>query len=612
MKNFKKLVRYIIPYWKLAVLNGSFNILGSLFGLFSLAMVIPFLGILFGTREQVFTPVPFDLSVDAIQHNLNYLITSVIVEHGHSAALLLVSGFFVTSSLLKNTSVFFANFFMAPLRNFVIRDLRNNIFRKIVKMPLSYYTNERKGDIISRMTSDVQEVEWSIMSSIEMIFRDPVTIILYFTTLVLMSSQLTLFAVMLLPISILIISRIGKSLKKQSRQGQRRMGILVSTLEETLTGMRIIKAFNAEDKVNDRFTGMNNLFTRLMIRIFRRRYLASPLSEFMGSLVMIILTYYGGSLVLGNEGSLSSEEFIAYIVIFSQIINPAKSFSQAYYNIQKGLASLERIEEILNADIRIHEKENPIHEPAFSQAIEYRDVYFRYETEDVLKNINAKIQKGSTIALVGPSGGGKSTFADLLPRFFDTVQGEILIDGIPIRDFSLKGLRSLMGIVTQQPILFNDSFFNNIAFGKPDATEEEVIEAAKIANAWEFISQYPNHIYTNIGECGDKLSGGQKQRISIARAVLKNPPILILDEATSALDTESERLVQDALTKLMANRTSIVIAHRLSTIVHADEILVIDHGEITERGKHDELLKQNGLYRKLYEIQNKHVIDGLA
>lgn len=611
MKNFRKLVRYIIPYWRLAILNGSFNILGSIFGLFSLAMVIPFLGILFGTREPIHTSVPFEFSVEAIQHNLNYLITSTIENYGHSAALLLVSGFFVIASLLKNASVFFANYFMAPLRNYVIRDLRNNIFMKIVRMPLSFFTNERKGDIISRMTSDVQEVEWSIMSSIEMVFRDPVTIIIYFSTLVFMSYELTLFAILLLPISILIISRIGKTLKKQSRQGQRRMGILVSMLEETLTGMRIVKAFNAEDKVNDRFTGMNNLFTRLMIRIFRRRYLASPLSEFMGSVVMIVLTFYGGSLVLNNEGSLSSEEFIAYIVIFSQILNPAKSFSQAYYNIQKGLASLDRIEDILKADEKIYEKPDAIKKPEFKQNIEYRNVCFRYETDDVLKNINVVIGKGKTIALVGPSGGGKSTFADLLPRFFDTVQGEVMIDGVSIRDFSLNGLRSLMGIVTQQPILFNDTFFNNIAFGKPDATEEEVIEAAKIANAWEFISQYPNHVYTNIGECGDKLSGGQKQRVSIARAVLKNPPILILDEATSALDTESERLVQDALTKLMANRTSIVIAHRLSTIVHADEILVIDHGEITERGKHDELLKQNGLYRKLYEIQNKHIIDGM-
>ena len=610
MKNFKKLLRYIFPYWKMAVLNGTFNIMAALFGLFSLAMVIPFLGILFGTSEPVYTSVPFKFSVDAIQNNLNFLITSTIKEYGHSAALLLVSGFFVTASFLKNACVFFANFFMAPLRNNVIKDLRNSIFNKILRMPLSYFTNERKGDIISRMTSDVQEVEWSIMSSIEMVFRDPVTIIIYFTTLILMSSQLTLFALLLLPISMLIISRVGKSLKKQSRQGQRRMGILVSMLEETLTGMRIIKAFNAEDKINNQFIGMNNLFTRLMVRIFRRRYLASPLSEFLGSVVMIILTYYGGSLVLNNEGSLSSEEFIAYIVIFSQILNPAKSFTQAYYNIQKGLASLERIEEVLKADIKIYEKPDAVEKPVFDNFIEYRNVSFSYEKDEVLKNINAKIQKGKTIALIGPSGGGKSTFADLLPRFFDTIKGEILIDNVSIRDFSLKGLRSLMGIVTQQPILFNDTFYNNIAFGKNGASEEEVIEACKIANAWEFISQYPNHIYTNIGECGDKLSGGQKQRVSIARAVLKNPPILILDEATSALDTESERLVQDALTRLMSNRTSIVIAHRLSTIVNADEILVIDHGEITERGKHEELMQLNGLYRKLYDIQNKHIIDG--
>jgi subfamily B ATP-binding cassette protein MsbA len=559
MKNFKKLLKYIYPYWKLALLNGSFNLLAAVFGLFSLAMVIPFLGILFGTREPVHTYMPFSFSIETIQNNLNYLITITIEKYGQSSALLLVSGFFVFTSLLKNSCIFFANFFMAPLRNNVIKDLRNSMYTKILRLPLSFFTNERKGDIMSRMSSDVQEVEWSIMSSIEMIFRDPVTIIIYFSTLIFMSYELTLFAVMLLPVSILIIGRIGKTLKKQSRQGQRRMGLLLSMLEETLSGMRIIKAFNGEERMNERFESMNNLFTRLMIKLFRRRYLASPLSEFMGTIVMVVLTYYGGSLVLSNEGSLSSEGFIAYIVIFSQILNPAKSFSSAYYNIQKGLASLERIEEVLNADIQIYEIEQPIEKPGFNDTIEYKNVFFKYQTEYVLKNINVTIKKGKTIALVGPSGGGKSTFADLLPRFFDASEGDILVDGTSIRDFSVHGLRSLM----------------------------------------------------SIGEAGGKLSGGQKQRISIARAVLKNPPVLILDEATSALDTESERLVQDALTRLMSNRTSLVIAHRLSTIVHADEILVIEKGEIIERGRHDELIQINGLYKKLYEIQNKHVIDGM-
>jgi len=605
MNKLGKLLTYVKPYWGYALLNGILNILGALFGLFSLAMTIPFLGILFGTSEPVNEPMPFSFSVSSIQHNFNHLITITIEKYGPSTALLLVSGFFVISSLLKNTCIFFANFFMAPIRIGVIRDIRNKLYNKILRMPLSFFTNERKGDIIARMSSDVQEVEWSIMSSIEMIFRDPVTIIIYMTTLVLMSFHLTIFVLLLLPVSILIIGRIGKSLKKQSRQGQRRMGILLSMLEETLSGMRIIKAFNAEEKTNERFANMNSLFSRLMIKIFRRRYLASPLSEFMGTVVMIALTYYGGSLVLNNEGSLSSEEFIAYLIIFSQIINPSKSFAQAYYNIQKGLASLERIESIMTADLVIHETTTP-KLPLFTDSIEYRKVFFKYQDEYVLKDVNVIIKKGQSIALVGPSGGGKSTFADLLPRFFDTVSGEILIDGISIKDFKLKDLRSLMGIVTQQPILFNDSFYNNIAFGMPGASEEEVIEAAKIANAWEFIKEYPNTIYTNIGESGNKLSGGQKQRICIARAVLKNPPILILDEATSALDTESERLVQDALTKLMANRTSIIIAHRLSTIVNADEILVIDKGEIVERGKHNDLIKLSGIYNKLHEIQNQH------
>jgi ATP-binding cassette, subfamily B, bacterial MsbA len=519
--------------------------------------------------------------------------------------LILVCIMVIISSFLKNFCVFLANYFMAPIRNGVILDIRNKLYNKILRLPLSYFSNERKGDILSRMSGDVQEVEWSIMSSIEMIFRDPLTILIYLFTLFFMSYELTLFVLVLLPLSALIIGRIGKTLRKQSKQGQRRMGGILSVVEETLSGLRIIKGFNAEPKMKERFESMNGFYTRLMIKIFRRRYLASPMSEFMGTIVLVIMMYYGGSMVLNEQSSLSPSEFIAYIVIFSQVINPAKAFSQAYYNIEKGMASLDRIENVLNADDVIYEKSEPVSVPEFKSCIEFKNVSFKYENEYVVKNVNLKIEKGKTVALVGPSGAGKSTIADLIPRFFDVSEGDILIDGISIKDIRIKDLRALMGIVTQQPVLFNDTFFNNIAFGSNVATEEMVIEAAQVANAYEFIKVYPNHLYTNIGDSGDKLSGGQKQRISIARAVLKNPPILILDEATSSLDTESERLVQDALTKLMSNRTSIVIAHRLSTIINADEILVINNGEIIERGKHPELIAMDGLYKKLHSIQNQ-------
>ena len=606
MKKLRRLFVYIKPYWFLAVLNAVFNVLGAVFALFSLTMVIPFLGVLFNIQEpvRVFKPIAFN--VESIQHNFNYFLTKQIDEHGPIAALLLVCIVVVLSSFLKNVCIFLANYFMAPIRNGVIRDIRNKLYNKILKLPLSYFSNERKGDIISRISSDVQEVEWSIMSSIEMVFRDPLTILIYFFTLLFMSYELTLFVIVLLPLSGFVIGRIGKTLRKQSNQGQRRMGGILSVVEETLSGLRIIKGFNAEKKMNDRFESMNGFYTRLMIKIFRRRYLASPLSELMGTVVLVIMMYYGGSLVITKQSSLTSQEFIAYIIIFSQIINPAKAFSQAYYNIQKGMASLDRIENVLFADDVIHEKPEPVSVLDFKTAIEFKNVSFKYEEEYVVKNVNLKIEKGKTVALVGPSGAGKSTLADLIPRFFDVTEGDILVDGVSIKDIKIKDLRALMGIVTQQPILFNDTFYNNIAFGSTSATEEKVIEAATVANAYEFIRLYPNHLYTNIGDSGDKLSGGQKQRISIARAVLKNPPILILDEATSSLDTESERLVQDALTKLMSNRTSIVIAHRLSTIVNADEILVINNGEIIERGKHAELLAIDGLYKKLHSIQNQH------
>ncbi len=608
MKRFFILLSYVKPYWFNAILNGIFNILGSIFSLFSLAMVIPFLGILFGTQEPVRESMPLEFSINSIQHNFNYILTQQIDKNGPSSALLLVTIIVILTSLLKNLSIFLANYFMAPIRNGVIQDIRNKLYHKILNLPLSFFTNEKKGDIITRMSSDVQEVEWSIMSSIEMIFRDPVTILIYVLTLFFMSYELTLFALILLPISGLIIGRVGKNLRKQSNQGQRRIGNIISVVEETLSGIRIIKGFNSEDKMYQRFKNMNHFYTRLMIKLFRRRYLASPLSEFLGTIVLVSLMYFGGSLVLNKQTDLTSQQFIAYLVIFSQIINPAKAFSQAYYNIQKGMASLDRIHQIFNADIKIYEDPDAIDIKEFKDKIEFKNVSFKYENEYVLKNISFTIKKGEMIALVGPSGAGKSTIADLIPRFFDVTEGDILIDGISIKKLKIKDLRNLMGIVTQQPILFNDTIFRNIAFGENSATEEQVFEAAKIANAYEFIMEYPNNLYTNIGDSGDKLSGGQKQRLSIARAILKNPPILILDEATSSLDTESERLVQDALNKLMKNRTSIVIAHRLSTIVNANKIFVINKGTIVEQGTHEELLAKNGLYKKLHDIQNQHLL----
>ncbi len=608
MKRFFVLLSYVKPYWFNALLNGIFNILGSIFSLFSLAMVIPFLGILFGTQEPVRESLPLEFSVNSIQHNFNYFLTLQIDKNGPASALLLVSIIVILTSFLKNSSIFVANYFMAPIRNGVIQDIRNKLYNKILQLPLSFFSNEKKGDIITRMSNDVQEVEWSIMSSIEMIFRDPITILIYVITLLFMSYELTIFALILLPISGLVIGKVGKNLRKQSNQGQRRIGNIISVVEETLSGIRIIKGFNSENKIYQRFKSMNHFYTRLMIKLFRRRYLASPLSEFLGTIVLVSLMYFGGTLVLNKQTDLTSQQFIAYLVIFSQIINPAKAFSQAYYNIQKGIASLDRIHQIFDADIKIYEAPDAIEIKEFKDKIEFKNVSFKYEDEYVLKNISFTIKKGEMVALVGPSGAGKSTIADLIPRFFDVTEGDILIDDISIKKLKIKDLRNLMGIVTQQPILFNDTIFRNIAFGENNTSEEQVLEAAKVANAYEFIMEYPNHLFTNIGDSGDKLSGGQKQRISIARAVLKNPPILILDEATSSLDTESERLVQDALNKLMQNRTSIVIAHRLSTIINANQILVINKGQIVEQGTHEELLEKNGLYKKLHDIQNQHLL----
>lgn len=604
MKKIRTLLSYVKPYSFQVALNIFFNLLGIIFGLCSLLMSAPFLGILFGTQPLVTDAVPFEFSTDALKSNFDYFLSSIIIEHGQKEALFIICILVVALFFLKNLFIFLANYYTAPIRSGIVKDIRNKVFRKILSLPLSYFTAARQGDIISRLSTDVQEIEWSIMSSIELVFRNPITIIIFMITLFYMSPSLTLFVLILLPLSAFIIGRIGKSLKRTSRLGQRNQGVLISVIEETLTGMRIIKAFNAENKIKRRFEHQNETLTQLMTKMARRRFLASPMSEFLGIVVMVVVMWFGGNLVLDStNGTLSSQAFITYLIVFSQILSPAKSFSTAYFNINKGIASVERINEVLNADITIKESKNAVPITDFNSSIEYKGLWFKYENDDVLCDINLKIEKGKTIAIVGQSGAGKSTLADLLPRFYDPTAGEILIDGKPIKDYKIADLRNLMGIVSQESILFNDTFFNNIAFGDISSTEEQVIAASKVANAHEFINTNKNGYYFNIGDKGGKLSGGQRQRVSIARAVLKNPPILILDEATSSLDTESEKLVQDALYKLMENRTSIVIAHRLSTVQHADEIIVLHEGRIVERGTHTNLLNVEGYYKKLYDMQ---------
>lgn len=550
--------------------------------------------------------MPWSVSAKSLLNNFNYYLGNYIVEHGQLNALMLISTLVVIMFFLKNLTRYMAMYFLAPIRNGVVRDIRRDVYHKILSLPIGYFTDERKGDMMARMTSDVQEVEWGIMNSLEAAFREPLNIIVFLITMFTMSSELTTFVLVLLPVAGLIIGRIGKSLKKKSVQAQEKMGELLSNIEETLGGLRIIHAFTSEKSASKKFGGLNNQHYSLMNKIGRRRDLASPVSEFLGTVVMTVVMYFGGLLVLGSDSKLEPSEFIAFIAIFSQVITPAKSLTTAWYNIQKGLASSERIYKILDAEVLVKDPEHPVEAKPFSDKIHFDRISFSYVKEEgrsVLKNISLEIPKGKTVALVGQSGSGKTTLADMLPRYYDPNEGEILMDGINIRELRIFDLRKLLGVVTQESILFNDTVFNNIAFGIDNASEADVIHAAKVANAHEFIADMPEGYQTNIGDRGGKLSGGQRQRISIARAVLKNPPILILDEATSALDTESERLVQDALTKLMKDRTTLVIAHRLSTIIHADQIIVMNKAEIVERGTHQELIEQGGYYKKLYELQ---------
>lgn len=603
MKRFFKVFKFIYPYKWNAIANIGFNLLGTIFGLVSIAMIIPFLNILFEIQKSVVVKPEFAYTISSLTDYFNYFISQLIKENGQFSALLLIVIVVLVTSFLKNFFAYLAFWNLAPIRNNVVRDIRNALFNKIMELPMSYFSDEKKGDIISKMTNDVNEVEVSIIRSLEMFFRDPIQIIVYIIALISLSPKLTLFVLILLPISGTIIGRIGKSLRKTSFKGQKKMGTLLSIIEEALGGLRIIKAFNAEEKITRRFESVNNFYSRLMIKMWRRRDLASPLSEFLGTVVIMLVLLYGGNLVLNGTSTLTGSVLIGYVTLFYMIINPAKSFSTAYFNIVKGLASVDRIETILGAETTIKNKPDAKTIKSFESCIEYKNVCFKYEDDYVLKNVNLKIEKGKRVALVGQSGSGKSTFVDLLPRFYDLEEGEILIDGMNIKDYTLESLRNLMGNVNQEPILFNDTFFNNIAFGAESFSEENVVNAAKIANSHDFIVATPNGYYTNVGDRGSKMSGGQRQRVSIARAMVKNPPIMILDEATSALDTESEKLVQDAIENLMMNRTSVVIAHRLSTVRSADLICVFHEGEIVERGKHEELIALNGIYTKLYNLQ---------
>lgn len=582
-----------------------FNILAALFSVFSIGFLIPFLEVIFSSDELV-KPVAVDFSWNAEQLMLylDYQLKDFILARGPLRSLYFFSMAIVGMFLLKNLFNYLSFFNMAFVRSGVVRDLRRKVYRKIVMLPVSFYSEERKGDIISKANNDVKEVEWGVVGSVEMLLKHPFYIISYLVSLFLLSWQMTLFAMLILPVSGYIISRLGKRLKSTAKSSQEKLGEVLNVIEETLSGLKVIKAFNAERRVNDGFDKKNDEHFRLMVKLHRKELAASPLSEFLASVVVAAILLFGGRLVLSESVALDGKYFVGYIILFSQLITPAKALTEAFFRVQKASASLSRLGEVLDADVKIFEPDTPKHLDTFQQGVEYKDVSFAYGEDPVLKEVNFSIHKGKTVALVGSSGGGKSTIADLLPRFHDVRSGSISLDGVDIRELPIAELRKFMGIVSQEPVLFNDSIRDNIRLGRPDASDEEVEQACRIANAWDFIAALDSGLDTNIGDRGSKLSGGQRQRIAIARAVLNNPSILILDEATSALDTESETLVQKALEKLMQGRTVLVIAHRLSTIQHADEILVIDKGRIAERGSHEELVVKDGIYRKLYELQS--------
>ncbi len=614
MKDFLRILRrFVPPYKKFMVWNVIFNILSAILNLFSFALIIPILNILFKISDETYvytdwTFAPFSFEAwkatpELLKNNFFWFVSDMIETKGGSFTLIILGVFLIVSTFLKVGTMYMAFYTMIPIRTGVVRDIRNQINRKITELPLGFFSEERKGDIIARVSGDVNEIETSIMSSLDMLFKNPILILIYLIGMIAISWQLTLFVFILLPIAGYAMGQVGKKLKRKSFEGQQQWGYLMSQIEETLGGLRVIKAFRSEEKIQERFEKSNETFRRLTNRIYRRQQMAHPMSEFLGTATIAIVLWYGGTLILSSNSPIDASTFIYYLVIFYSIINPAKDLSKASYAIQKGLASMDRVDKILKAESNINDPENP--KPiALTESICYRDVWFKYQHEWVLKGIDLTIRKGRTVALVGQSGSGKSTLVDLLPRFYDVDKGSITIDGTDVRDAMLYDLRSLMGNVNQEAILFNDTFFNNISFGVDGATLEQVQEAARIANAHEFIMASEEGYDTNIGDRGGKLSGGQRQRISIARAILKNPPILILDEATSALDTESERLVQEALENLMRNRTTIVIAHRLSTIRNADEICVMHEGEIVERGRHEELIGLDGYYKRLCDMQS--------
>jgi subfamily B ATP-binding cassette protein MsbA len=578
-----------------------FNILSIVFGLISLGMLSPFLDVLF--KEGAPASQQVTLNTNAIG-GLKNILVGIVQTHDKSTVLIVICLLIIISTFLKNLFYYWSSYISSPIRSATITFLRNDVYEKILALPIGYFTERRKGDLISRMTNDIYEIESSVVSTLEGLIKDPLTIIGYLAYMIYLSPHLSLFLLILLPVTGFLIGRISRTLKRQSKDAATRLGESLSVLDETLGGIRVIKGFGAESLLRNKFTQLNDSLFRIRNKMNARRDLASPLTEVLGVVILTVILYYGGKLVFDTHGQgFSGGDLISYIAVFAMLINPAKTLSTSIFNIQRGAAAMERVEDLLKAPVTIHDDPNNKKLSAFENRIEFRNVSFYYEEAGILQDINLVIEKGKTVALVGSSGAGKSTLADLVPRFHDVSGGELLIDGVNIKDYSLRSVREQMSIVTQEPILFNDSISANIALGKPDATQEEIVRAAEIANAHNFIMQKEQGYATNIGDRGNKLSGGERQRLTIARAVLKNPPILILDEATSSLDTESERLVQDAINKMMKHRTSIVIAHRLSTIRHADEIIVLQKGQIVERGTHDELMQRQGFYHKLVEMQ---------